>query len=91
MKVINLRIPDQTHLDLSAEVMSKNYKNRVDGTGLITTKSNIIRVALEEWLNKNSKVRQDRREWMEKMASNTDNFPSVDTDDQPPDDAETEE
>jgi len=92
MKVINIRIPDDTYDDLALEVKSRNYTNRATGTGLCATKSSVIRVALEEWLNKNSKKRLAYQEWVNKMASNPDNFPSLDdTDDQPPDDAETEE
>lgn len=100
--MINLRIPDDTYMDLQAEAMQRNYKSRAEGSGLTATKSSIARVALEEWLNKNSKRRLDYQKWVDEMASNPDNYPKLDDtntstdgeyedDEQPPDDAETEE
>ncbi|MFA5385617.1 MAG: hypothetical protein WC364_13360 [Eubacteriales bacterium] len=95
MKVINLRIPDDTYMDLKAEVMARNYKSRVNGSGLTATKSSLVRVALETWLTQNSEVRERRRKWMEEaMANEANNTGS--TEDQydggyPPDDAEIEE
>jgi Arc/MetJ-type ribon-helix-helix transcriptional regulator len=70
MKVINLRIPDDTYMDLQAEVRARNYKSRVEGSGLTATKSSLVRVALETWLTQNSEVRERRRKWMEEAMAN---------------------